>query len=61
VAQAEASGQGVGTAYDPTTGRVEGAGAVPGQGIGTGGPRTPSAGPLTVTPPANGQAQPASR
>ena len=30
VAQAEASGQGVGTAYDPTTGKVVGAGAQPG-------------------------------
>ena len=39
--QAEASGPGVGTAYNPTTGAVVGAGAVPGA-LGAGGPTRPS-------------------
>ena len=46
--QAEASGPGVGTAYNPTTGAVVGAGAVPGA-LGAGGPTPPTVAPETVT------------
>jgi hypothetical protein len=50
---AEATGAGVGTAYNPATGAVVGAGATPGA-LGTDGPPPPVVAPEVVTPPAPG-------
>ncbi|HTK36313.1 MAG TPA: hypothetical protein VL358_13650 [Caulobacteraceae bacterium] len=53
VQRAEATGAGVGTAYNPATGAVVGAGATPGA-LGTNGPPPPVVAPQVVTPPAPG-------